>query len=175
MALDIPNAFSRYIFNEKDEKRARELELLRAEYNGSRNIEIKRQDANTNTELLSLVAGEKNWRTHRGVVFIDPFGMQISWSTMQAIARTRSLEVIINFPWAMAIRRLMTRSGEIFAAWQSKLDDYFGSSDWRDLVYTSEESLSVQRPSNSMGRMRVFSNGIEPDLRPSSGTSRPRA
>src|SRR5205085_11678836 len=32
VALDISHAFSRYIFNEKDDARLRELELLQAEY-----------------------------------------------------------------------------------------------------------------------------------------------
>lgn len=76
-----------------------------------------------------------------GVVFLDPFGMHVPWSTIELLAKTRGLEVIINFPFGMAINRLLTKSGEISKAWQDRLDASFGSGEWRDLVYEERPDL----------------------------------
>jgi three-Cys-motif partner protein len=75
------------------------------------------------------------------VVFLDPFGMQVPWLTIEALARTGAVEVIINFPLGMAIQRLLTKSGEIPPGWQISLDTFFGSKDWQGLVYESKNDL----------------------------------
>ena len=41
------------------------------------------------------------------MVFLDPFGMQVPWSTIEALAKTKAMELIINFPLGMAIQRLL--------------------------------------------------------------------
>jgi three-Cys-motif partner protein len=64
-----------------------------------------------------------------------------AWGTIEDIARTRGLEVIVNFPLSMAITRLITRDGEIPASWQARLDTSFGTSDWRDLAYVEENTI----------------------------------
>jgi three-Cys-motif partner protein len=76
------------------------------------------------------------------VVFLDPFGMQVPWSTLEALAKTKAIEVLINFPLGMAIQRLLTRSGEIPEGWQMSLDTFFGSPEWRTIVYEEGEDLS---------------------------------
>jgi three-Cys-motif partner protein len=138
VALDIANPFSRYVFIEKQRDRARDLEALKAEY-PARSIEVC--VGNANSELQAILARKVNWRVNRGVIFLDPYGMQTSWSTVEAIARTRGLEVIINFPLHMAIDRVLTRSGEIPRAWRDRLDDLFGSPVWRDLAYETTADL----------------------------------
>jgi three-Cys-motif partner protein len=67
--------------------------------------------------------------------------MQVSWTTIVALARTKGLEVFLNFPFAMAINRLLKVSGEIPAAWEERLDNTFGSPEWRALVYEDVQDL----------------------------------
>jgi three-Cys-motif partner protein len=138
VALEIANPFSHYVFIEKQTDRARDLANLTSEY-PSRSIEVR--VGNANTELSLLLARRINWQANRGVVFLDPYGMQTSWSTIAAIARTGALEVIINFPLHMAIDRVLMRTGEIPKAWSDRLDDMFGSVEWRDLVYETKADL----------------------------------
>jgi three-Cys-motif partner protein len=133
VALEIAHPFSRYVFIDSKQRRIRELEVLQMEYGTTRNIEIRRGDANA--EITTLLESGLNWRVHRGVVFLDPFGMQVPWTTIQRLAKTRALEVMINFPLGMAIQRLLTKSGEIPNDWQDALDRYFGSSEWRSYAY----------------------------------------
>jgi len=34
----------------------------------------------------------------RGVIFLDPYGMEVSWETVEAIARTEALDCWYFFP-----------------------------------------------------------------------------
>ena len=139
VALDIPNPFTRYVFVERDAQRITELNALKEEYGGKRAIVVEENDANT--ALKAWLASGIDWRVHRAVVFLDPFGMQVPWATIEALAATRSIEVLINFPLWTAINRLLTRSGRIDSAWQNTLDTFFGSPDWRAIAYENGTDL----------------------------------
>ncbi|WP_375494674.1 hypothetical protein [uncultured Nostoc sp.] len=45
----------------------------------------------------------KNWRSNRAVLFLDPFGMQIPWSTIEAIAHTEAIDLWYLFPLGVAM------------------------------------------------------------------------
>ena len=139
VALALPDPFTRYIFIERDPKRVAELEALRAEYGAQRTIEVREGDANT--ELHALLSSGIDWRHYRSVVFLDPFGMHVPWETIEALGKTRAIEVLINFPMGMAIQRLLVRSGDISLGWQTALDKFFGSPDWRDHAYEQNTGL----------------------------------
>ena len=139
VALDIENPFSRYVFVERDPKRIAELEALKAEYAKSRTIDVQARDANS--ALKDWIASGIDWRHHRAVVFLDPFGMQVPWPTVEMLAATKGVEVIVNFPLGMAIQRLLKKTGEIPEGWQISLDAFFGSPDWRKLVYEEGRDL----------------------------------
>jgi three-Cys-motif partner protein len=139
VALDLANPFSAYVFIDNDEKRVAELKALKTEYGATRNITVHEGDANA--ALQTWLSSGVDWKSHRAVVFLDPFGMQVPWSTIEALAKTRAVEVIINFPLGMAIQRLLTKSGDIPKGWQISLDTFFGSPDWRQLVYEEGQDL----------------------------------
>jgi len=140
VALEIPTPFSRYVFVEQHTKRRAELQRLQAEFGVARNIAIAPGDANAVLAKRILNAGI-DWRSHRAVVFLDPFGMQVPWNTLVALAGTGAIEVIISFPVGMAIQRVLTRSASITPGRRAKLDTYFGSSEWYDLVYETTHDL----------------------------------
>jgi len=139
VALDIANPFTRYIFVERDSHRIAELNALKAEYKGGCAIIVQENDANA--ALNEWLASGIDWRAHRAVVFLDPFGMQVPWATIEALAATKAIEALINFPLWMAVNRLLTRSGRIDPGWQDSLDTFFGSSDWRTIAYEEGADL----------------------------------
>ena len=139
VALDITNPFASYIFVERDPQRIAELRHLVTTYHGKRSIRVQEDDANA--ALKSWLASGIDWGTHRAVVFLDPFGMQVPWSTLQQLSTTKAIEVLINFPFGMAINRLLTRSGDIDPVWQASLDTFFGSPDWRSIAYKEGTDL----------------------------------
>jgi three-Cys-motif partner protein len=139
VALEIPNPFSSYLFIDTDKKRIGELEALKEEHSKTAEIEVSRGDANF--EIKKWLARRTDWKHHRGVVFLDPFGTQLSWATIEAIAKTGALEVIINFPLGMAINRMLPTDGDVPEGWQMSLDALFGSPDWRSIVYQEGSDL----------------------------------
>jgi three-Cys-motif partner protein len=147
VALDIANPFTYYIFVERDPQRISELSALKAEYAGKRTIQVEEADANV--ALDTWLAGRIDWQHHRAVVFLDPFGIQVPWSTIEALAKTRAIEVLVNFPLGMAIQRLLTKSGDIPEGWKISLDKFFGSPDWRKIAYEETEDLFGRKTSKS--------------------------
>jgi three-Cys-motif partner protein len=139
VALDITNPFTKYIFVDRDPKRIIELQALKAEYRGRRDITVQEEDANA--ALKQWIGSGIDWGAYRAVVFLDPFGMQVPWATIESLADTKAIEVLINFPLGMAVNRLLTRSGTIDPAWQASLDTFFGSPDWRTKAYEEGSDL----------------------------------
>ncbi len=135
LALDVEPAFHRYIFIERVTKRAGELDALKSQYL-NRNIDVVNKDAN---DAIKELCRTTNWRVTRGVVFLDPYGLQVSWDTLIAISQTRAIDVWILFPSGMGLNRLLTKDGNIPQEWQDTLDRALGKTEWRSVFYRNEE------------------------------------
>jgi len=140
VALEIEPPFDQYVFIEADDQRLAELKALEEEYAGRRKIAVRAGDCNKylTTTLLKVLASDRRWR---GVVFLDPFGMHVPWSTIKELADSKQVEVFINFPVGMAIQRLLLRSAQLTHKARLKLDSYFGDSSWYEEVYSTEPGL----------------------------------
>ncbi len=133
IALQVRPRFHKYIFIEVDAKRAAELETLKTEFSElGDDIVIIRSEANA---YIQTLCRKPIWQTRRAVLFLDPYGMQVSWETIQAIAETRAIDLWLLFPLGVAVNRMMTRDGKISAAWRRKLDMIFGATDWYEEFY----------------------------------------
>lgn len=141
IALEVTPRFSKYIFIDKDESGARGLEELKNEYPAlSKDISVVQSDANT--YLLDLCANKK-WGSHRAVLFLDPYGMEVEWTTIEAVAGTKAIDLWLLFPLGVAVNRLLRRDGEIDEAVRMKLDKFFGSNDWLSHFYKEEETETL--------------------------------
>jgi three-Cys-motif partner protein len=155
IALEIEPPFEQYVFIETDERRLAELKELESQYGATRKIAVRSGDCNTylTTKLLTALGSDSRWR---GVVFLDPFGMQVPWSTIKRLADTKQVEVFINFPVGMAIQRLLPRNAQFTNKQRAKLDAYFGDPGWYDEVYVSEPGLfeaAVRKRSDAGDRL----------------------
>lgn len=136
IALQVNPRFDKYIFVEKNPRRCEELKNLKceAEFRSlSDCIDVHQGDANSKIQELC----NKDWSSHRAVLFLDPYGMQVEWKTIEAVARTNAIDLWFLFPLGMAVNRLLTKSGEIPESWQAALDRIFGTTDWRDELYST--------------------------------------
>ena len=134
IALETEPPFDDFIFIDKDGAKLEELKhQVAARGHADRNMSFQSGDANG--ELLKIC--RMDWRFRRAVAFLDPFALQVRWETIQAIARTQAIDMWLLFP-AMAVNRMLTRSGSIDEKWQSKLDVTFGETSWRDEFYQTE-------------------------------------
>jgi three-Cys-motif partner protein len=139
IALQVQPRFTRYIFIEKSEGRFAELQKLKEEFPSlQKDILLVNADANVYIKDLCL---NRSWRNHRAVLFLDPFGMEVSWDTIEAIAKTKAIDLWILFPLGVAVNRMLTKSGQIRAAWRTQLNSMFGAEDWYEAFYQT-----VKRP-----------------------------
>ncbi len=135
MALQVEPRFHKYIFIEKSPKKTAELERLRTEFsNKSADIRIETAEANACLQQMC----SKSWTKRRAVLFIDPFGMQLSWETLATIAKTKAIDTWILFP-VSAVNKLLKKDGNIPASWRDRLDSMFGESAWFDVFFPEEK------------------------------------
>lgn len=140
VALSIQHPFSEYVFIEKSTKRLDELRGLQKEHGEQRNITLLEGDANEQINQY-LLSGRYNWTKSRAVAFLDPFGMQVPWKTIEALGKTKAVEIILNLPVGMAIQRLLPKSGQFTDEQKQKLTAYFGSPDWESIAYEEKADL----------------------------------
>ncbi|GMR03664.1 MAG: three-Cys-motif partner protein TcmP [Gammaproteobacteria bacterium] len=132
IALQVEPHFDKYIFIEKDDNKIVELEKIKDEFPTVRDrIDIVNEEANK--YIIGLCA--RNWEKHRAVMFLDPFGMQVTWPTIKAVGDTQAIDLWLLFPLGIAVNRLLKRDGNIDENWKQKLDDIFGESSWYDAFY----------------------------------------
>jgi three-Cys-motif partner protein len=142
IALQVEPRFQTYIFIEKSPRKAKELEKLREEFPGrAQDIRIEKKEANG---CLQELCG-KSWKKHRAVLFLDPFGMQVSWQTIKAIARTKAIDTWILFP-VSAVNRLLKKDGNIPDSWRCRLESLFGEPDWFDVFFPHQKEGLFNEP-----------------------------
>ena len=72
LALKTVPRFDRYVFIERSQERCAQLEALKQEFpHLAADISVSLGEANAEIQQLC----EKDWRSHRAVLFLDPYGM----------------------------------------------------------------------------------------------------
>ena len=140
-ALAVEPPFNHYVFIDRDPDRVAALEKLKADH-PNRQVSVRKADCNDYLRDKLVNNPKLDWKkTWRAVVFLDPFGMQVPWGTIESLAKTGGIEVFINFPVGMAINRLLKRTGKFTSEERSKLDEYFGDPGWFEVAYPTEDNL----------------------------------
>lgn len=133
LALQVEPPFHKYIFIEKSRKRCTELEELKQEFPSLANrIEIVHAEANSYVQELC----SKDWikSRSRAVMFLDPYGTQVDWKTIERIAETQAIDLWILFPIG-TVNRLLNRNGNIIESRKRKLNTFFGEEKWFDIFF----------------------------------------
>jgi len=133
-ALEVEPQFDHYILIEKDKKRFAELESIRREF-PSRDIQVRNQEAN---EFLQRWCETFSTTRSRAVVFLDPFGANVSWITIRQIARTKAIDLWLLFP-LFAVNRMLIKDRKPPKPWGDRLTQIFGTPDWEAEFYTGHE------------------------------------
>lgn len=141
IALQVQPRFTKYIFIERHQSRFAELEKLKKEFPASAN-DVTLVNAEANAYLKDLCEN-RDWSRNRAVLFLDPFGMQVTWDTIKSIATTKAIDLWILFPLGMGVNRMLKKNGHINDAWRRKLDSVFGETDWFDAFYKTKTTPSL--------------------------------
>lgn len=139
IALDLSPGFDTYVFVEQDRNKHAELRDLAASH-PDKEVQIylgKAQDT-----LVNIAAGD--WRNRRGVVFLDPYGMQVEWDLLTALAATEALDVWLLVPIGIGVNRMLPkRLAAMPAGWPEKHDRFFGTTEWRRAFYEQRVQPSL--------------------------------
>lgn len=154
IALQVLPRFNKYIFIEKDPHRFDELSKLKSDFPKVQN-DIMLVNADANAYLADLCHNYR-WENHRAVLFLDPYGMQVTWETIQAIAKTKAIDLWYLFPLGVAVNRLLKKNGKINELLRKKLDQIFGTTDWYEVFYQTKtlpglfgEQTATQKVANA--------------------------
>lgn len=140
LALGVDPPFDRYIFVEKNASRCQQLGRLKEDFPGlAEAIDIRLGDANSEIQKIC----DKDWSGHRAVLFLDPYGMQVEWKTIVAVAGTKAIDLWLLFPLGIGVNRLLTKSGRIPAGWRHRLTALLGTEDWYDEFYEVEATSDL--------------------------------
>ncbi|MDO9534047.1 MAG: three-Cys-motif partner protein TcmP [Bacillota bacterium] len=100
--IDYP--FDKYIFIEKDIEYAKRLEEMINKKNSKKNVEIKIGDCNRLLETSNSISWYQNY--WRGIIFLDPYAMNLNWASLEAIAQTKAFDIWYLFPLCKRQRKV---------------------------------------------------------------------
>src|SRR3989442_10427124 len=118
VALETEPPFAQYVFIEHAPGYAQELARLRERFPSlSQRIQIVQEDAN---EYLMKWCAATDWGRTRAVVFLDPYGMQVEWSTIVTMGSTQGIDLWILFPLGVGVNRLLLKGGPPQGSWADR-------------------------------------------------------
>lgn len=138
LALECKPPFHRLLFIEKAPSKAKQLRQL-LEYFPGRNSVIEEGDANTllPSYLANLGRGD------RAMVNLDPFGMDVHWTTLERIAASKLADVWYLFPLSSFYRQAAKDPNAIDAKKEAALTRLLGPHDWRTALYAPVPQLDI--------------------------------
>jgi three-Cys-motif partner protein len=139
-ALQCEPPFDGYWFIELSPWRVERLKELQAQF-PDRRVEIRQGDCNVILRQ-EIIAHLTYALRQRGLVFLDPYGLQVEWETVKALARARTFDVFVNFP-LMAVTRLVKRNKPPTGQTLTLLNKVMGSSNWIQEIYYPEPQLRL--------------------------------
>lgn len=145
-ALGVNPPFDRYVFNDSKRANVRSLNaIVAADFpHLADRVTVTGHDANK--ALLDLCGSVPvPWRRSRAVVFLDPFGLQIKFSTLQALAATEAVDVWYLVP-VHAMSRQVSGDGVVLEDGGRSVDEALGTTSWREVA-----TVPVEQPMDLFG------------------------
>ena len=140
-------------FHREEPEKGRRSSRLKGEFPG-KDIRIESGDANKWVQSMC----REPWDYRRAVLFLDPFGMQVSWQTLEAVAGTKSIDTWILFPLCVGITRLLSKNEIPDESMCRRLDFLFGDRTWLDAFYRQTTSVRPQKNSEAYSMNRKKSS-----------------
>lgn len=137
---DKMRSFDYYYFVDNSEENCRALREKLAQYHTIGKKHHLAKDANEAVGMLASTL--HNYGNCKALAFLDPFGMQINWSSIEAL-NNLSIDLWILVPTGVIINRLLERNidQQKGLAHAEKLEAFFGMSEdeLRSFFYTEKQ------------------------------------
>ena len=135
-ALNVLPPFARYIFIDKRKKC---IEALKAKFANNPNGDHVRYFVGDANKHIQELCAKEQWRSVRGVVLLDPFGSQVKWPTIEAIAATQALDLWYLFPAGLSIFRQIGKDGTVDPTHEESITRIVGTEDWKTAFIKSSK------------------------------------
>lgn len=144
LAISNPREFDIYRFVELNKNKADELQkVIENKFSAKKNkIRVYQNDFNeVITQMETFLRNNGKYKT---LAFIDPFGMEVNWSSIEML-KGLSIDMWILVPTGMGVNRLLKNNGDIEETWLAKLQNFLGLSEEeiRNTFYTTEKVLTL--------------------------------
>ena len=133
-AIEVTPPFDRFVLIENNPGRYAALDQLRAEF-PQRVIECHHGDANDVVQNLCRATSWHGPKPMRGVIFLDPFGMEVDWTTVEEIAATKALDLWYYFPLMGLFRQAANEFPSIDSNKRERLRCILGNDEWERVWY----------------------------------------
>jgi three-Cys-motif partner protein len=140
LAIEVAPPFDRLVLIENDPERHAALDELHAEF-PKREIECHHGDANDVVQKLCRTGPWRGPKAMRGVIFLDPYGMEVEWATVEAIAQTEALDVWYLFPLMGIYRQAANDAGDIDDTKRALITRVLGTDEWERVWYEMPHGL----------------------------------
>lgn len=137
-ALNVTPPFREYYFIDLDNEKVSALKDLVGD---RADVHVMGGDVNEilPTRVLPYVKYE-DYR--RALCVLDPYGLDLDWQVVQAIGRSKSVDLFLNFPAVGMNREALWRNPEaVPARQQAAMTRFWGDESWRSIAYTNTGSL----------------------------------
>jgi len=123
VGIGVPRGFDIYYFVEKDEDKKKMLEFALKSKRLTNNIFVVAEDCNVVLKRLATYLRKDSFR--KALVFLDPFGMNLDWSSIE-ILKGLGVDLWILSPTGVGANRLLKKNLKISEAWWQRLEKFFG-------------------------------------------------
>lgn len=132
--------FDSYYFVDKDKDSSKKLQQKLSKYEDSRELNFITSDANE--ELYKLADRMRRDKTISSLVLLDPFGMQVDWTSIEKLAGTRT-DLWILIPTGVIVNRLLDRNGGLTHI--ERLKTFFGKDEdfLREYFYRQKQEQTL--------------------------------
>jgi three-Cys-motif partner protein len=145
LVLDIEDGFDEHIFIDKNPKHVHALNELVKDY-PKKVAKCIEGDANA---IVTSICRKTNWKKSggpwgtRAVLFLDPYGMEVEWETLQAIAATQAIDLWFLFPISGLYRQAAKNWSSVDDSKISALNKCLGTDKWRSVFYQPKTQFGL--------------------------------
>jgi three-Cys-motif partner protein len=131
IAIEVSPPFHKLICIEQN---PRYCEALRALATNQPRHDISVIEGDANEQIQAEIA-RIDWRGARGVLFLDPYGMEVAWQTLEAIAKTSAIDVWFLFSLSGLYRQATRDRADMDETKRAALTKMLGTDAWENELY----------------------------------------
>ncbi|MCH4156505.1 MAG: three-Cys-motif partner protein TcmP [Muribaculaceae bacterium] len=155
--------FDYYYFIDTDKQANEKLkEKLNRYKDATKKLVFRNNDANS--QLLSLANAMKKDKSLKALVMLDPFGMQIKWSSIKQLAHL-AVDLWILLPTGVIVNRLLDNKGDLshiellknfFGMSENEIRNYFYKTEIHPSLFGDQESVrKIDKPIGRISELCV--------------------